>query len=249
ALQRLAKTGPQRLALAAPLGMADQRHRQPGDDRSGVVDRAVVDHDHVAAVRQHAFQEVADRERLVEAGQDHERADGGFVQGVISMSSDNPDDSGNRRRDVVSAANRCNSASACALAGLSPATPGSASPPSANRSSMASPSARPIVAPAEAPGASTSATPKASVVRVISTSGPDEATSQDANNTGLPSAHAKTAASSNPDAKLRWCAVTALDAAVHPVAIVQYPAGAFRTELWNRVGDSSSGARARVSHT
>src|SRR6185437_12809093 len=201
--QCFTETRAQRFALAAPFGVADQRDRHLRDDRGGVVARTVVDHDHVMAMHQHAFQEAADRQCLVEAGHDHEGTGGGVVQNVISMSSDNPGDSGKRRRRPFSTASACSKASACALAGLSPATPCSAKPPPANGSSAAPSNARSSRAPADPCGASTSAAPKASVVWVISPSGPVEATSLEANSTGVSSAHANTAVSSKPAAKLR----------------------------------------------
>jgi len=122
AFQGFAKTGAQGFALAAAHGVANQRHRQLRDDVRGVVRRTIVDHDHVAAVRQHAVQQFPYRECLVETGHDHERAGGCIRQGSISISSDNPDDKGKRRFEVLVPASNDNNARASALAGLSPAT-------------------------------------------------------------------------------------------------------------------------------
>src|SRR6185312_16692227 len=219
ASQGFAEAGPQGFALAAALGMANQRHRHLRDDARGVVGRAIVDHDHVAAVRQHAVQQFPYRECLVEAGHHHEWAGGCIRQGSISISSDNPDDNGRRRFEAFAPASNDSSARASALAGLSRATTGHVTAGTGSASPRCS--ARFSRTPSTAPGCSNSAMPNASVVRVISASGPVEATSHAANNTGVSSAQAKAAASSSPAAKLRWWAVTALDAPVQPVAIVQ----------------------------
>src|SRR6187402_1452717 len=172
--QHFAEARAQGFALAAPLRMAEQGHRQCTDDLGRAVVRPVVDHDDRQAQCQRFGDDASDGAFLVEAGDQHADPIGACVHASIPTSIWRSSSRAVAMRNAVA----CASASAC-ISGMAWAEGLLAAMPSSHASPVGWLPLLPIdgvmsrrMAPGTACGERTRATAKGPVVAVISPSGP-----------------------------------------------------------------------------